>query len=94
MREGQMRRFISEDDVRKAIFQPPDGTRAFFRGRAVAKFNREIESIQWDEIAFASNGDECAVSLPHPSHDKELDRLNAAIRDARSFSELMKRLKE
>ena len=87
-----MRRFISEDDVRKAIFQPPDTTRAFFRGRAVAKFNREIETIQWDEITFASNGSTCMVSLPHPSHDADLDRLNAAMREARSFSELMKKL--
>jgi proteasome accessory factor A len=94
MREGQMRRFITEDDVRKAIFQPPEGTRAFFRGRAVAKFNREIETIQWDEITFASNGNTCAVNLPHPSHNADLDRLNAAIRDARSFAELTKRLAE
>jgi proteasome accessory factor A len=93
MREGQMRRFVKEDDIRKAIFQPPEGTRAFFRGRAVAKFNREIETIQWDEITFASNGNPCSVSLPHPSHDKDLDRMNAAIRDARSYGELVKRLR-
>ncbi len=91
-REGQMRRFVSEDDIRRAIFQPPETTRAFFRGRAVAKFHREIESIQWDEMTFASNGSSCSVHLPHPSHDAGLDRLNAAIRDARSFSELVRKV--
>ena len=92
VREGQMRRFISEDDVRKAIFQPPGTTRAFFRGRAVAKFNREIETIQWDEITFASNGSSCSVNFPHPSNDAGLESLNAAIREARSYGELLKRL--
>lgn len=89
MREGQMRRMVSEDDIRRAIFSPPETTRAFFRGRAVAKFNREIETIQWDEIAFAANGTRRTVALPHPAHDPGLDRLNAAIRKARSFTELV-----
>ena len=58
----------------------------------MAKFNREIETIQWDEIAFASNGSRCTVSLPHPSHDAWLDQVNEAIREARTFDELEERL--
>ncbi len=88
MREGQMRRIVSEDDIRRAIFQPPETTRAFFRGRAVAKFNREIETIQWDEIVFASNGTRRTVELPHPAHHDRMERVNAAIRGARSFEEM------
>ncbi len=88
MREGQMRRIVSEDDIRRAIFYPPETTRAFFRGRAVARFNREIETIQWDEIAFASNGTRRTVALPHPAHDEWVDRVNAAIRGARTFAEM------
>ena len=92
MREGQMRRVVSEDDIRRAIFQPPETTRAFFRGRAVARFNREIEAIQWDEIVFASGALKRSVELEHPAHDAGLDRLNTAIREARSFEELAQRL--
>ena len=88
MREGQMRRIVSEGDIRRAIFQPPETTRAFFRGRAVAKFNREIETIQWDEIVFASNGTRRTVELPHPAHHERMERVNAAIRGARSFEEM------
>jgi hypothetical protein len=54
----------------------------------VAKFNREIESIQWDELTFRSNGTVRTVELAHPSHDPWLDKLNAAIRAARTFEEL------
>jgi proteasome accessory factor A len=89
MREGRMRRIVSEDDVRRAIFQPPETTRAYFRGRAVAKFNREIETIQWDEIAFSSNGSRRTVELAHPAHDALIERANAAIRGARTFAEMV-----
>jgi len=91
-REGQMRRVVSEDDIRHAIFQPPTTTRAFFRGRAVARFNREIESIQWDEIVFSADGQKQIVELPHPAHDAGLDKVNAAIRDAKNFADLTARL--
>ncbi len=94
MREGRMCRIVSEDDIRRAIFYPPETTRAYFRGRAVAKFHREIETVQWDEMTFAGNGEKCAVSLPHPSHDAALRRKNDAIRDARSFTELVERLRD
>jgi proteasome accessory factor A len=92
MREGQMRRLVSEDEIRRAIFQPPETTRAFFRGRAVARFNREIESIQWDEIVLSSGQSKRSVELAHPAHDEGLDRLNKAIREAKSFDELLRRL--
>ena len=92
MREGQMRRIVSEEEVKAAIFQPPSTTRAFFRGRAVARFNREIASIQWDEIAFQHNGTVRNVSLPQPAHHESLERINAAIRDAKNYADLASRL--
>jgi proteasome accessory factor A len=91
-REGQMRRVVSQDDIRRAIFQPPPTTRAFFRGRAVARFNRTIEAIQWDEIVFSDEGRKYVVELPHPAHDPRLEQINTAIREARSFAEMMERL--
>jgi len=92
MRENQMKRLVTEDDIRRAIFQPPETTRAFFRGRAVARFNREIESIQWDEIVLGSGELKRNVELAHPAHHEGLDRLNAAIREAKSFEELARAL--
>jgi proteasome accessory factor A len=92
VREGHIRHVISEDAVKRAIFLPPETTRAFFRGRAVAKFNREITSIQWDELVFASNGTSRLVELLHPALDADLNRKNAAIREAQTFEELLKAL--
>jgi proteasome accessory factor A len=92
VREGRMRRMVSEEDVKQAIFQPPLTTRAFFRGRAVARFNREIASIQWDEMVFSENGRNRHVALGHPAHDARLEQVNAAMRDAQSYHDLLTRL--
>lgn len=93
IRENRMRKLIEEDQTKHAIFHPPETTRAFFRGRAVARFNREITSIQWDEIVFGSNGTTVPVQLHHPAFDSGLDRINASIRDAEGFSEFVARLR-
>ena len=92
MREGRMRRLVTEEEIKEAIFHPPTTTRAFFRGRAVARFNRELASIQWDELVFRHNGSVRTVALTHPAGDPELERMNEAIRGARSFEELEERL--
>lgn len=86
VRSGQMQRVISEDDIRHAIFQPPDSTRAFFRGRAVAKFNHEITAIQWDELTFRNSEGTRSVQLRHPAHDPGIEQLNSLIREARDFA--------
>ena len=69
-----MRRFVSEDDVRNAIFNPPETTRAYFRGRSVAKFNSEVSSIHWDEVVFNHAGGTRRVSLNQAFNDKKLDQ--------------------
>ena len=92
LREGQMRRFISEDDVRNAIFNPPETTRAYFRGRSVARFNQEVSSIHWDEVVFHHAGGTRRVSLNQAFNDQKLDHLNDAIRYAKSFPEFMREI--
>jgi hypothetical protein len=87
VREGRVQRLVTEEQIKDAIFHPPETTRAFFRGRAVARFNRDIASIQWDELTFQHNGTARTVSLPHPAHDAALARLNEAIRGARTYAE-------
>ena len=92
LRKGLMCRVTNEDEIKTAIFNPPETTRAFFRGRAVARFNDEISSIQWDEIVFANPaaaGHSCRVALPEAATNARLDALNHAARNGKDFSEFM-----
>jgi proteasome accessory factor A len=92
LRKGLMRRVTNEDEIKSAIFNPPETTRAFFRGRAVARFNDEISSIQWDEIVFANPAaaeHSYRVALPEAAMSARLNALNHAARNGKDFSEFM-----
>ncbi|PYJ66643.1 MAG: peptidase [Verrucomicrobia bacterium] len=92
LRKGLMRRVTNEEEIKASIFNPPETTRAFFRGRSVARFNDEISSIQWDEIVFANPaaaGQSCRVALPEAAMNPRLNALNHAARNGKDFSEFM-----
>ena len=89
VRKDLMRRFTSEEDIKMSIFSPPETTRAFFRGRAVARFNDQISSIQWDEIVFTSGSNSRRIALPEAAMDGRLNALNHAAGNGKDFSEFM-----
>ena len=90
IRQGVMRRVVTEDEIKMAIFSPPETTRAFFRGRAVARFNDEISSIQWDEIVFVNQFQIRRVVLPEAASDARLSALNHAARNGKDFAEFIR----
>src|SRR5438132_1428508 len=92
LRKGLVRRVTTEDEIKSAIFNPPETTRAFFRGRAVARFNDQISSIQWDEIVFTNGAQSCRIALPEAALNARLDALNHAARNGKDFSEFMSAL--
>ncbi|MEY2547694.1 MAG: Pup amidohydrolase, partial [Verrucomicrobiota bacterium] len=91
-RQGSMRTLISEKEIKDAIFSPPETTRAWFRGRAVARFNHAISAIQWDEIAFSSGRKRQVVALPEPAGDERLERLNELVNAENEFEEFFQTL--
>ena len=89
VRQGSMRQIVAEADIKRAIFAPPDDTRAYFRGRSVARFNAQIKSIQWDEIAFTEGSRTRRVQLAQPSNNPRLAALNEAAREAADYQEFI-----
>jgi proteasome accessory factor PafA2 len=49
---GRMDRLVSEDDVTRAIVEPPTDTRAFFRGRCMSKYTDDVAAASWDSVIF------------------------------------------
>jgi hypothetical protein len=47
-----LREMISAEDVRSAMTEPPTTTRAYFRGRCLAKWPDEIVAANWDSLVF------------------------------------------
>jgi proteasome accessory factor A len=60
---GSMKRLISEDQVENAIQNPPEDTRAYFRGRCLERYPSEVAAASWDSVIF-DLGRESLVRIP------------------------------
>ncbi len=54
---GSMRRLVTEEQVRHAVDNPPDDTRAYFRGECLRRFGADIAAASWDSLIFDVGGD-------------------------------------
>jgi proteasome accessory factor A len=90
LRQGAMRPFVTEAEIKQAIFAPPADTRAYFRGRSVARFNSQIKSVQWDEMVFADGAAGQRVRLTEPNDNPRLAALNTAAREAADYRKFIR----
>ena len=49
---GRMERLLAEEEVSRAMTQPPTDTRAYFRGRCLAKYPNQVAAASWDSVIF------------------------------------------
>lgn len=52
VRAGRVRRLFDDEAVAAALVDPPEGTRAYFRGRCVSKFEDSVVAANWDSLVF------------------------------------------
>jgi proteasome accessory factor PafA2 len=45
-------RLVTDDEVNKAVYDPPKDTRAYFRGMCLQKYAEEVVSASWDSVIF------------------------------------------
>ncbi len=45
-------RLITDDEIAKAMYDPPKDTRAYFRGMCLQRYADEIASASWDSVIF------------------------------------------
>jgi len=60
---GSMATLFAEEDVRRAMLEPPEDTRAYFRGRCLAQYAAEVVAASWDSVIF-DVGRESLVRVP------------------------------
>ncbi|GAA4034684.1 depupylase/deamidase Dop [Allokutzneria multivorans] len=60
---GSMRRLVTEEEIREAIKEPPQDTRAYFRGRCLSRYPGEVAAASWDSVIF-DLGRESLVRIP------------------------------
>jgi proteasome accessory factor PafA2 len=60
---GSMATLFAEEEIRRAMVEPPEDTRAYFRGRCLAQYAAEVVAASWDSVIF-DVGRESLVRVP------------------------------
>jgi Pup amidohydrolase len=63
VRGGRMRRLLDDAEVRRAVTEPPEETRAYFRGRCVSRYGEALVAANWDSLVF-DIGEEALKRVP------------------------------
>src|SRR3954452_22310315 len=61
---GRMERLVKDDQVEHAVDNPPEDTRAYFRGRCLAKYGRDVAAASWDSVIFDLPGHDSLQRVP------------------------------
>ncbi|WP_284985702.1 depupylase/deamidase Dop [Arthrobacter sp. fls2-241-R2A-172] len=48
----RMARIVDDGDIARAVSEPPSDTRAYFRGRCVTKYGKDVVGASWDSVIF------------------------------------------
>jgi proteasome accessory factor PafA2 len=49
---GSFETLVTEEEVQRAVTDPPEDTRAYFRGRCLAKYPAAVAAASWDSVIF------------------------------------------
>jgi proteasome accessory factor PafA2 len=61
---GRMQRLLNDDEVAHAMHEPPQDTRAYFRGRCLAKYAPHVAAASWDSVIFDLPGRDALQRVP------------------------------
>jgi proteasome accessory factor A len=61
---GRMVRIVSDEEVAQAMDNPPDDTRAYFRGRCLQKYPDSVAAASWDSVIFDIPGHDSLQRVP------------------------------
>ena len=61
---GRIGRLISDDEVERAVVEPPEDTRAYFRGRCLAQYPDAVAAASWDSVIFDLPGKDSLQRVP------------------------------
>ncbi len=52
LERGQIERLVTEEEIAQAVSEPPQDTRAYFRGRCLARYGEHVAAASWDSVIF------------------------------------------
>jgi Pup amidohydrolase len=61
---GRMERLVEDSEIEHAVLEPPEDTRAYFRGQCLAKYSRHVAAASWDSVIFDLPGRDALQRVP------------------------------
>jgi Pup amidohydrolase len=61
---GRVTRLVDEPAIERAMVEPPDDTRAYFRGRCLQQYPESVAAASWDSVIFDIPGRESLQRVP------------------------------
>ena len=61
---GRIERLLTDAEVERAMHEPPEDTRAYFRGRCLEKYADSVAAASWDSVIFDLPGRESLQRVP------------------------------
>ncbi|NOX23107.1 MAG: proteasome accessory factor PafA2 [Actinobacteria bacterium] len=92
VRAQRMQRLFTDEQVAAACVEPPDDTRAFFRGECVRLFGDSIVAANWDSLVFETGADNLwRVPMMEPLRGTR-DHVGEVLEQSESPAELIETL--
>jgi proteasome accessory factor A len=61
---GRVARLVDDAAIERAMLEPPEDTRAFFRGRCLSQYPESVAAASWDSVIFDIPGRESLQRVP------------------------------
>jgi len=61
---GRIERLLDDASIEQAMHEPPDDTRAYFRGRCLEKYAANVAAASWDSVIFDLPSHESLQRIP------------------------------
>jgi proteasome accessory factor PafA2 len=92
-RQGKLERLTTDEEVDRAIDVPPSDTRAYFRGRCLAQFAKQVAAASWDSVIFDLGADSLQrIPMHEPLRGTE-ENVKALLDSCRTANDLIEKLR-
>jgi Pup amidohydrolase len=61
---GKVERLVAESEIARAVSEPPEDTRAYFRGKCLERFRDRIVAAGWDSLIFDVGAEAALQRVP------------------------------
>jgi proteasome accessory factor A len=90
---GQVERLLSDEEVARAVHEPPQDTRAYFRGRCLSRYGEHVAAASWDSVIFDIPGRGALQRVPTlDPHRGTREHVGALLDRCDSAAELLEAL--